>query len=1350
MASDNQQIGSSAISKITRRWRPVVFIIVIVSSAILIATSPRSGKSSAADPNAQSSQGVYGLSAAGNQSSSSRPATKKSLKDLLASLTTKKYAQFNLGQVGETEPIREGSLIEKEEYWAHRLSYPTGDFDPAWVREAAEHDARIQRSVPAGRQPHFKGNSHFSLTIGSFIPLGPQPEHMTGCVGCFDYTNTEGRVNTIAIDPTTTSNGSIVAYIGAVGGGVWKTTNCCSGSTTWSAVTDDALVSTTAIDSVTIDPGNHNTIYAATGDLNYGSFSMGSQGILKSTNAGANWTVLGASVFGAPLPEPAGQFPQYQAVGKVRVDPNNSNNVVVGTKTGLYLSYDGGTNWTGPCLTNAFNTMRQDITGLELSNISGTTRILAAVGTRGFATVVQYNLDQNGANGIYKGTIPASGCPSDFVSIASNANGFVFGTTVAGSPYATGANMNAGSGNVFAAANGNQLGRIDLAVAPSDPNTLYAQVGSIAANANSGCGTTSGCQLGVWSSIDGGTSWSFMAGSAGGSLRNCLGGSTSGNPGDYPQNWYDQGMAVDPNNPDRLFIDTYDTWLASRTGTSLYNVTCGYNGGAAANHVVHVDHHALAFVAGSSSILLEGSDGGIFGSSNADTAVSGTTRNTWFNMDNGINTIEFYAGDISGNFANSASPQAVGGAQDNGPSSVTFAGSPTGPAQWQMGLGGDGFSGQIDPIGTGSNLRFWEGNNSGGLSRCTTNCTAAGASWVSSRGSWTGDTQSFILPINLFHGGIAGGDDCGPASATTGCGHMIAATTRVWETISGALASVPTSVWYVTNNPATQNLTKGTLGNRSFINQVKYSPKFQSVAIVGTNDGNVQIGFNLGTGVANQATWVDVTGGNAILPNRPILGIALDPTVAAANVPVGYAAVGGFNDNTPTTPGHVFQVACTSNCGSITWLDKTGNLPNIPVDSIIVNPNLAQQVFAGTDFGLYFTNDITQASPTWYRFNAGLPNVMIWDMQIDRGATTLSLWTRSRGAFVTALASFPTESSSSISGRVTTADGSPLGGTVLRLSGTSTQAAITDANGSYRFDNLDTGGFYTVAPALANYSFSPASRSFSLVANRTDATFTGVAEAISTTNAIDTPEYFVRQQYLDFLGREPDRQGWLFWTDQISRCGADEACIRQKRLDVSAEFFNSEEFQQSGNYIYRLYRAGLARLLTYAEFSVDRQQVVGGADLGARRAAFADAFVQRAEFIQRHANETTAEAFVVSLIDGVRQNSGVDLSSQHDALIQKYNAGGNVNQSRSAVLQALADDSTYRTALYNPSFVLIEYFGFLRREPDRAGYDFWLNVLNDRLPGNYRSMVCAFITSTEYQRRFSTVVTHSNGECGGQ
>src|SRR6266487_2132940 len=448
-------------------------------------------------------------------------------------------------------------LAQLEQYWHDRLTYPTGRFDPAWVRAAAAQHARMATGVPAGLYSRLNPASPFPLTPLAFTALGPQPERMTGCSGCFNYTTTEGRVNAIAVDPTTTVNGSIVAYSGAVGGGVWKTTNCCSGSTTWTVVTDDPLISTTAIDTVVIDPSNHNTVYAGTGDLNFGSFSMGSQGILKSTDAGATWTVLGANVFGMAYTEPPGQFPQYNAVGKVRVDPNDSNKVAAGTKKGLYFSYDGGVNWTGPCAPNNFNTQRQDITGLELTDVGGgTTRAIAAVGTRGFATPVQYDLNLNGANGIYSATMGLSGCPS-FTSIASDANGFVFGSAVAGSAYSAGAPMHAGSGSPFVnITTGDQLGRVDIAVAPSDPNYIYAQVQSIVGNSNGGCGGAPGCQIGAWATTDGGTSWTFMQGSQGGALRNCL-----NNAGDYPQNWYDQGVVVDPNDPDRVFFDTFEVWF---------------------------------------------------------------------------------------------------------------------------------------------------------------------------------------------------------------------------------------------------------------------------------------------------------------------------------------------------------------------------------------------------------------------------------------------------------------------------------------------------------------------------------------------------------------------------------------------------------------------------------------------------------------------------------------------------------------------------------------------------------------------------------------------------------------------
>ena len=122
---------------------------------------------------------------------------------------------------------------------------------------------------------------------------------------------------------------------------------------------------------------------------------------------------------------------------------------------------------------------------------------------------------------------------------------------------------------------GDQLGRIDIAVAPSNPNVIYAQVQSIAGNTAATAAAANGCQLGVWATTNGGTSWS-LHGRLTGRRRSATQGGC-----DYPQNWYDQGIAVDPNNPDRVFFDTFDVWFATRTGTVWNDTTCGYSCGGA-------------------------------------------------------------------------------------------------------------------------------------------------------------------------------------------------------------------------------------------------------------------------------------------------------------------------------------------------------------------------------------------------------------------------------------------------------------------------------------------------------------------------------------------------------------------------------------------------------------------------------------------------------------------------------------------------------------------------------------------------------------------------------------------------
>ena len=390
-------------------------------------------------------------------------------------------------------------------YWNDRLTYPTGHFNPAWLRAAKTQDARV-----ASRRPRFGGRGS-GLLDGSGPEAG-EDDRLYGLLRLRLHRGPHQRDGRRSDDDHAGLDRRVRSHGRRRG---LEDDQLLQQLHPWSVTTDDPLISTLAIDTLNIDPNDHNTVYAGTGDLNYGSFSMGSQGILKSTDAGAHWTVLGEDVFGPAYTEPAGQFPQYDAVGKVRVDPNNSQKVLAGTKKGMFISYNGGTNWTGPCSTNSFPTQRQDITGLELTDMgSGTTRIIAAVGVRGFATTVQYDLGNNGANGLYSANVPSSGCPS-FTSIASNANGFVYGTAISGSPYTTGAAMNAGSGTPYSnPTTGDQLGRIDIAVAPSNPNVIYAQVQSIAANTG-GCGGAAGCQLGVWQTNNGGTSWTYMAGSQG-------------------------------------------------------------------------------------------------------------------------------------------------------------------------------------------------------------------------------------------------------------------------------------------------------------------------------------------------------------------------------------------------------------------------------------------------------------------------------------------------------------------------------------------------------------------------------------------------------------------------------------------------------------------------------------------------------------------------------------------------------------------------------------------------------------------------------------------------------------------
>ncbi|HEX6045955.1 MAG TPA: NF038122 family metalloprotease [Pyrinomonadaceae bacterium] len=271
-------------------------------------------------------------------------------------------------------------------------------------------------------------------------------------------------------------------------------------------------------------------------------------------------------------------------------------------------------------------------------------------------------------------------------------------------------------------------------------------------------------------------------------------------------------------------------------------------------------------------------------------------------------------------------------------------------------------------------------------------------------------------------------------------------------------------------------------------------------------------------------------------------------------------------------------------------------------------------------------------------------------------------------------------------------------------------------------------------------------------------------------NPIDDPRTFVRQQYLDFLRREPDGPGWDHWTAEITMCSdaanrfageTEPQCVERKRANTSAAFFLSPEFSNTGYFVLRVYRGSLGRMPHFggdttpsSEFTRDAATVsanivvnnaLSPAQINANKQAFVNEFVTRGEFqsIYGALNNT-------QYVDKLFQTTGVTPSAaERQALIDGLGNGG---ETRASVLFKVVDgtntitdgalqfQTTYGKAFYdnlfNAAFVQMEYFGYLQRDPDDAGYNFWLGKLNQF--GNWvdAQMVLAFIKSPEYRSRF--------------
>ncbi len=262
----------------------------------------------------------------------------------------------------------------------------------------------------------------------------------------------------------------------------------------------------------------------------------------------------------------------------------------------------------------------------------------------------------------------------------------------------------------------------------------------------------------------------------------------------------------------------------------------------------------------------------------------------------------------------------------------------------------------------------------------------------------------------------------------------------------------------------------------------------------------------------------------------------------------------------------------------------------------------------------------------------------------------------------------------------------------------------------------------------------------------------------NTPITINDADFFVNQQYVDFLSRFPDPSGFNFWTNQITSCNGDATCIAGQRDNTSGAFFLSIEFQETGYLVERMYKVaygdtngtsafGGTHILSVpivrrSEFLPDTLQMSNGVVVGQpnwqtvlenNKVAFANDFVARARFTTAYPVSLTLAQFV----DTLNANAGNPLSqSQRDQLVSS-------GMTRAQIVRAVAEDSDLVSAEKNKAFVLMQYLGYLRRDPnvgndtDYTGYDFWLQKLNNH-GGDFHAaqMVRSFIVSGEYLGRF--------------
>jgi hypothetical protein len=817
---------------------------------------------------------------------------------------------------------------------------------------------------------------------GPFTPDVPARVTYTGRAS-----KDSGRVTAEAIDPNcgTAGNGCRV-WVGAAGGGVWRSDDALAATPTWSPKSDG--IPSNAVGSLTVDPTDPtgNTLYVGTGEPNGSGDSEAGVGLYKSTNGGDSWTLVGGSR----------DVAIDRAIGTVLIDPSNKNHLFIGTDVARHgsSSANGGrrTPPGAPTL------------GVYESTDGGTSFSLA------FSRPANPSPPAEGNDWFQGGVNKMLADPVDRTSVYAAIQGYGIWRRA---PHLDG---DSDWHPVFATRNPKDTfgDRTEFSLTRTNGHTrMYV-------------GDSSDDQgiAELWRTDQADQAAKKLSnGKSNAGAFKRLSNKANGTPGytsyNYCQNGqcgYDDFVEVDPTNPDVVWLGgsmAYDE-LATPGQVTRSNgraVVRSTNAGVSFTDMtddartppagMHPDQHAIVFDPKNTGIAFIGSDGGVVRTNGTfvDTSSDCASRNLpkpadvadcklllssipqqIDDLNDGLRTLQFQS--LTPNPKDSAN-DVIGGTQDNG--TWAFTGS---TSSWFESIGGDGgqsaidfsnpnlrahtyFDADIDVNHQGNNVNTWD--------------------FVSVPLDSSGETASFYIPLI--------GD---PKVSKT----MFAGLQHVWRTTdwggnTGALDTKCRNVDPLGFFPGDEacgdwkalgaDLTADSFGDRAgdYVVATERAPSNKGTLWAATRTGRLFVTTNANAANPTKVVWDRID--TDTTPGRFISGISIDPS----NPNHAWVSYSGYSAYTPDTPGHVFEVTYRPNAHSATFTDRSSDIGDVPVTDVVLDAATGD-VYAATDWAVLRREHGTS---TWTTAATGLPPVATYGLSLTPGSRTLWAATHGRGAW---------------------------------------------------------------------------------------------------------------------------------------------------------------------------------------------------------------------------------------------------------------------------------------------------------------------------------------------------------------